>query len=96
MYKGSSRTGSLQILYSYKLFSALSAVLAIVFFCVSNLTGQSVDVLRQLSPALCATMAVKLSDCLPKKKQILGKFSPFVGGLYFADFPVSKLTDCWQ
>jgi hypothetical protein len=37
-------------------------------------------------------MAVKLSDCLPKKKQKLGIYSPFVGELNLADFlSVSKL-----
>ena len=39
--------------------------------------------LRQLSPALCATMAVKLSDCLPKKHQSLGIFSPYVGMIFY-------------
>ena len=49
--------------------------------------------LHQLSPALCATMAVKLSDCLPKKHHKLGGLSPYFGNPFLSKYLTNYAPD---
>ena len=63
---------------SYLIHFAISLACTFGIVLLLNPRIQSVS-LHQLSPALCATMAVKLSDCLPKKRHKLGVLSPYFG-----------------